>query len=238
MNLPRYREHMTNTLPFLRSVEPILLGAVVVRRAQDRMTQFAAKLRAGMDADKSAEKDGYDQGKIVPFAPRSRAQAGSEASGGPAGLSRSGSSALGVHQNSILIHEPANADRRTPLRVVEPFSGELRPAQARKRRMSAARDLPRMPDGTFVRTAGRVIARQAPQTASGFVSLSIEDETGISNILVAPELYEKVHLLAAGGRFIQVGGRLRNEGGSVQIRASRIRVFDTAHTPSRSLESL
>ncbi len=239
MNLPQFREHLTYTLSFLVSVEPFLLGAAVVRGAQDRMARFAAKLRAGMDAEQTTqEQHKFSGGNVVPFAPRGRQQPTVGQPGRAAARTPSGTAKMEAHLSNILIREPADVDRSMPLRVVEPSAIELRQSQPRKRRMLAARDLPRLPDGAFVRTAGRVIARQKPEPASGFVSLSIEDETGISNILVPPDLYEKVQVLAAGGRFVQVAGRLQNEGGLVHIRASRIRVFDAAHTPSRSLDSL
>ena len=43
-----------------------------------------------------------------------------------------------------------------------------------------------MPDGTYARIAGAVIARQRPGTAEGFIFLSLEDETGISNAIIIP----------------------------------------------------
>ena len=53
-----------------------------------------------------------------------------------------------------------------------------------------AGDLPNAPDGSVVRIAGNVICRQRPGTAKGYVFISLEDETGISNAIVAPPLSE------------------------------------------------
>jgi len=52
-------------------------------------------------------------------------------------------------------------------------------------------DIRRLRNGTFVRVAGWVIVRQRPGTAKGFMFLSLEDETGVSNIIVTPQLFEK-----------------------------------------------
>ena len=52
-------------------------------------------------------------------------------------------------------------------------------------------DLPHIPNGTFVKTAKCVIARQRPGTAKGFVFLSLEDETGIANAIVTPDISKK-----------------------------------------------
>jgi len=60
-----------------------------------------------------------------------------------------------------------------------------------KQQVKRAADLAGLPDGQYTRVAGCVIARQRPGTAKGFVFLSLEDETGISNIIVNPGLYEK-----------------------------------------------
>ena len=52
-----------------------------------------------------------------------------------------------------------------------------------------AADLADIRNGTYVRVAGAVIARQRPGTAKGFVFLSLEDETGISNAIITPDMF-------------------------------------------------
>src|SRR6266513_1505721 len=64
-----------------------------------------------------------------------------------------------------------------------------------KLQVKRACDLPRVQDGQYTRVAGCVIARQRPGTAKGFVFLSLEDETGISNVIVNPDLYEKYRVV-------------------------------------------
>jgi hypothetical protein len=56
--------------------------------------------------------------------------------------------------------------------------------------VSSAEELRTLHDGDYVKTVGMVIARQCPGTAMGFIFLSMEDETGIANVIVTPDLYE------------------------------------------------
>jgi error-prone DNA polymerase len=68
-------------------------------------------------------------------------------------------------------------------------------------------------DGCFVRAAGCVIARQRPGTAKGFIFISMEDETGIANVIVTPDLYEKDRAVVTRSKFLLVEGRLQNQDG-------------------------
>jgi error-prone DNA polymerase len=77
-------------------------------------------------------------------------------------------------------------------------------------------------DGEFVRTAGCVIARQRPGTAKGFVFLSMEDETGIANVIVTPDLYERERLVVTRSKFILAEGPLQNQDGVIHVKASRL----------------
>ncbi len=115
-----------------------------------------------------------------------------------------------------------------------PHPMQYQRARLRENSILAARELARTPDGTHVRTAGCVIARQRPGTASGFIFLSLEDETGISNVVVHPELYERERLLVTGGKFLEVEGRLQNENGVVHVRAERIEALAVSRAPMRS----
>jgi error-prone DNA polymerase len=80
-----------------------------------------------------------------------------------------------------------------------------------KLRVKRACDLARIPDGEYKRVAGCVIARQRPGTAKGFVFLSLEDETGISNVIVNPDLYEKYRVVINGEKFLRIEGLLQNQ---------------------------
>jgi len=82
-----------------------------------------------------------------------------------------------------------------------------------------------LPNGTFVSVAGAVIVRQRPGTAKGFVFLSLEDETGIANIIITPQLFEKEHTTVVHRSFLIIAGTLQNQDGTVSVKASRIEPF-------------
>ena len=83
-------------------------------------------------------------------------------------------------------------------------------------------DLEQLADGEYTRVAGCVIARQRPGTAKGFVFLSIEDETGIANVIIHPDLYQKYRLIINREKFLRVEGILQNQDQVISIKASRI----------------
>lgn len=85
-----------------------------------------------------------------------------------------------------------------------------------------AGDLWNVPSERFVRVAGLVICRQQPQTAKGFVFLSLEDETGISNIIVPPKLFAEVRTTVLQHSYLLVGGVLQNQRGAISIRARKV----------------
>jgi error-prone DNA polymerase len=91
-----------------------------------------------------------------------------------------------------------------------------------KLQVKRACDLPRVPDGQYTRVAGCVIARQRPGTAKGFVFLSLEDETGISNVIVNPDLYEKYRVVINREKFLRVEGVLQNQDHTISIKACRV----------------
>jgi error-prone DNA polymerase len=89
----------------------------------------------------------------------------------------------------------------------------------------AASRLGSLPDKTFVSVAGAVIVRQRPGTAKGFLFLSLEDETGIANIIVAPPLFEMEHITIVHQSFLVIRGALQNQDGVVSVKASKIESF-------------
>lgn len=76
-----------------------------------------------------------------------------------------------------------------------------------------------------MRTAGCVIARQRPGTAKGFIFLSMEDETGIANVIVTPDLYERQRLIVTRSKFILAEGSLQNQDGMIHVKASQLYSF-------------
>jgi len=85
-----------------------------------------------------------------------------------------------------------------------------------------ASELEHMRDGEYARIAGCVIVRQRPGTAKGFVFLSIEDETGIANVIIRPDLYEKYRLVINREKFLRVDGVLQNQDKVVSIKATQV----------------
>jgi error-prone DNA polymerase len=88
-----------------------------------------------------------------------------------------------------------------------------------------ATDLEHIPNGRYVRIAGAVIARQRPGTAKGFVFLSLEDETGISNAIVTPDVFEQNRVVLVQGKFLLIEGRLQNLDNVISVKAARIRTL-------------
>src|SRR5947208_2379650 len=69
---------------------------------------------------------------------------------------------------------------------------------------------------------GSVIVRQRPGTAKGIVFLSIEDETGIANAVVMPDVFEQYRLLILGAHWLLVEGPIENQDSVIHVRAQRI----------------
>lgn len=85
-----------------------------------------------------------------------------------------------------------------------------------------ASDLPNTRQGRRVRVAGMVITRQRPGTAKGFMFLTLEDETGIANIIVRPDLFASARLVIVEEPFLLVDGVLQHQDGVVSVRAEAV----------------
>jgi error-prone DNA polymerase len=86
-------------------------------------------------------------------------------------------------------------------------------------------DLSSIRNGTYVRVAGAVIARQRPGTAKGFVFLSLEDETGISNAIITPDIFQQHRFTIIEGKFLLIEGRLQNIDNVISVKADRVEVL-------------
>ena len=84
-------------------------------------------------------------------------------------------------------------------------------------------DLPQARHGQTIDIGGNVICRQRPGTAKGFVFISLEDETGVSNAIVHPDLFERCRLLITEEAFLLIQGQVQNSDGVVLIKASKLR---------------
>ena len=85
-----------------------------------------------------------------------------------------------------------------------------------------AADLEHARHGTSLRIAGMVICRQRPGTAKGFVFISVEDETGVANAIVTPQLFEQCRLLISEEPFLVIEGVLQNVERVIHVKAKRI----------------
>ena len=80
-----------------------------------------------------------------------------------------------------------------------------------------------LPDGRRVRVAGAVICRQQPGTAKGFVFLSLEDETGIANVIVKPDVFTRLRTTILSHAYLLIDGVLQNQRGVVSVKAHSVR---------------
>ena len=77
-------------------------------------------------------------------------------------------------------------------------------------------------NGERVTVAGLVLVRQRPGTAGGVIFMTLEDETGVANIIVWPKVFERLRAIVLGARFVAVTGKLQSEQGVIHIVAERM----------------
>lgn len=141
-----------------------------------------------------------------------------------------------LSQKSELLRDPSEIfplqQMQVEERLVADYAGtgltvgkhpvHYRRAELRSRNILSAAELKTRRDGEFVRAAGCIIARQRPGTAKGFIFISMEDETGISNVIVTPDLYDRDRLTVTRSKFLLVEGPLQNQDNVIHIKASRL----------------
>ena len=144
-----------------------------------------------------------------------------------------------VRYSGPLLEELPELDRQSPLqpmnheeRLVADYHGTgmtigPHPMAYRRKQMNRlgvrrASELAYLRNGRSVRVAGCVIVRQRPGTAKGFVFLSMEDETGIANVIITPDMFQKNRLLLVNEKFVLVEGILQNQDNVISVKASRI----------------
>ena len=104
----------------------------------------------------------------------------------------------------------------------------------RKQGVLSALELESCGGNRFVRIAGRVISRQRPGTAKGFVFLSVEDETGIANVILAPDAFEQNRVTVTRNRFLLIEGILQNQDGVIHVKAQQITPLNISNVEIRS----
>ncbi len=95
-------------------------------------------------------------------------------------------------------------------------------------------DIQQAPNGSAIKVAGWVIVRQRPGTAKGFVFLTLEDETGVTNIIITPQIFDENRLTVVKHPFLLIEGTLQNQDNVVSVKAKRIQAlsFKVAGAPS------
>jgi error-prone DNA polymerase len=106
--------------------------------------------------------------------------------------------------------------------TIGPHPMAMRRSELAMRGVLRAVDLPAARNGRRIRVAGSVITRQRPGTAKGFVFLTLEDETGIANIIVRPDLFDRNRLTILDQPFLLVDGILQNQEGVTSVKAERL----------------
>ncbi|MGD0741259.1 MAG: error-prone DNA polymerase [Terracidiphilus sp.] len=127
---------------------------------------------------------------------------------------------LPLHQ--MTVEERLVADYAGTGLTVGKHPMHYRRAELRAQGILSSDDLRHCRDGVWVRAAGCVIARQRPGTAKGFIFISMEDETGIANVIVTPDVYEQNRLVVTRSKFLLVEGALQNQDGVIHVKATRL----------------
>jgi len=96
-------------------------------------------------------------------------------------------------------------------------------------KVAPAAELKNLRNGMPVRVAGWVIVRQRPGTAKGFVFLSLEDETGIANVIVTPQLFEQNRLALVDYPFLLIDGILQHQDNAISVKARRVEPLQMKH---------
>jgi error-prone DNA polymerase len=126
------------------------------------------------------------------------------------------------------------ADYRGTGLTVGPHPMAYRRAQIKAQGIRAACELRDLKDGVRVRIAGAVIARQRPGTAKGFVFLSLEDETGIANAILTPQIFRENHLVVVEQQFLVIEGQLQNQEGAISVKAELVWPLSVARVSAES----
>jgi len=126
------------------------------------------------------------------------------------------------------------ADFRGTGMTVGPHPMKYHRANMKRQGILTASELNRLPDGTHVRVAGGVIARQRPGTAKGFVFLSIEDETGIANAIVTPRVFEEHHVTIVHQQFLLIAGQLQHQDNVVSVKVETVQALSVTRAETTS----
>jgi error-prone DNA polymerase len=97
-----------------------------------------------------------------------------------------------------------------------------------------AAKLAELKDGRFVRVAGLVLVRQRPGTAKGITFVTLEDETGVANLIIRMDVWERFYTVARTAPAYVASGRLQNQQGVIHVLVSRLENLSDAVNKLRS----
>src|SRR6266513_972492 len=180
---------------------------------------FAQHRRAAMwKVEETIYDDLLGSAGASPAVSRASRDTHREVFGGGAEKSRQGAR---VPLPPMTLPERVRADYDTMNLTTGPHPMKL--LRERLQNVWRAIDLTKAKHGSIVQIAGNVICRQRPGTAKGFVFVSLEDETGVSNAIVDPDLFERFRLLITEEDFLVIEGEVQNSDNVVLIKTREIR---------------
>jgi error-prone DNA polymerase len=128
----------------------------------------------------------------------------------------------------MTIEERVNADFCGTGVTIGKHPMAYRREELNKLGVKCAVDLREIRNGVWVRVAGWVIVRQRPGTAKGFLFLSMEDETGVANVIVTPDIFDRNRLVLVNQPLLLIEGVLQNQDGVIHVKARRIQPLSYA----------
>ncbi|HSB13440.1 MAG TPA: error-prone DNA polymerase, partial [Bryobacteraceae bacterium] len=123
---------------------------------------------------------------------------------------------------SMTLPERLLADFRNTGVTIGPHPMRLHRERMRTMGVKSAAELKGLRNGRPVRIGGCVICRQRPGTAKGFLFISLEDETGVANAIVTPDLFTEYRTVIVNAPYLLIDGALQNQEGVIHVRARHI----------------
>ncbi len=143
---------------------------------------------------------------------------------------RPGELPLNINRRQILLPRMNLLEETIAEYEVQGFSAKHHPMQILRQQSSndnllTSSEIVGLPDNASVYTAGYVVIKQAPPTAKGMVFLTLEDEDGLINVIVKPQVYKRYRQVIKFEPLVVVDGKLRKGDGTASIVAQRFKAL-------------
>jgi error-prone DNA polymerase len=233
------------------TLEPSAKGGLALRlglrqikglRAEDGQWISAARGNGYADVEALQRRAGLTRAVLTKLANADAFNSSGNSSGAPSGLPRrealwqaralTGDAPLPLFPDGEGLSEPPPGLPAPSLgeQVVEDYrslrlSLRAHPLALLRGRLSASHTAARIaetPDGARIAATGLVITRQRPGTASGVIFITLEDETGVINVIVWPKTYQRFRRAVIAGRLLRIAGKLQREGSVSHLIAGRV----------------